>query len=235
MVTAAEIRERLGRAVRAGGGSGRTRWTRGSAPAELFRVAGTELRASASSPRCRTVLRRLRPGPADRRRADPQLPVRPHRVRSAHPAAATGPTTSEIAQRWVARGGRQAARPRHRRPELPAARPADVGHRRLELHQHGGRHPSRHAAARRKSDDTAARGRNGMRLIGKRGRPRGGTRGRTGTGSASRGARHRPASACAGPAVWIFGLFQRRSYAAADRQPLAEQTAALRSGNGWSR
>ena len=50
---------------------------RGAAPAETFLVNGGPARVGVIAARHPAVLRRLRPGAADRRRPDPQLPVRP--------------------------------------------------------------------------------------------------------------------------------------------------------------
>ena len=86
MVTAAEIRDRLGEQVELVEDA-EDALSRGSAPAELFRVAGTDYTVGIIASVSQAVLRGLRPGPADRRRADPQLPVRPHRVGSADAAA----------------------------------------------------------------------------------------------------------------------------------------------------
>jgi cyclic pyranopterin phosphate synthase len=76
------------------------------------------------------VLRDLRPGAADRRRPDTELPVRPIRKRPARPASGRG--GGRRAGRGVAARRRgEAARPRHQRPVVPAAGPPDVRDRRL--------------------------------------------------------------------------------------------------------
>ncbi|CAA9224841.1 MAG: Cyclic pyranopterin phosphate synthase (MoaA), partial [uncultured Blastococcus sp.] len=76
------------------------------------------------------VLRRLRPGPADRRRPGPELPLRAGRVRSADPTPRR--RLRRGARRPLGHGrGRQACRSRHRRPDVPAAGSADVRDRRL--------------------------------------------------------------------------------------------------------
>ena len=79
------------------------------------------------------VLRHLRPGPADRRRPDPELPVRPDRERPARPAAGRR-ERRRTGRRVAARRRGEAARPRHRRPVVPAAGPPDVRDRRLRRH-----------------------------------------------------------------------------------------------------
>jgi GTP 3',8-cyclase len=60
---------------------------RGSAPAETFLVDGGPDRVGVIGSGHPPVLRNLRPGPADRRRAGPQLPVRHRRDRPSRPAA----------------------------------------------------------------------------------------------------------------------------------------------------
>ena len=89
MVTAAEIRDRLSGTVRAGGGrAGRPapgQRARRAVPGGGHRLCGGHHRLGVEA-----VLWRLRPGPADRRRAGPQLPVRADRVRPAHAAAGRG-------------------------------------------------------------------------------------------------------------------------------------------------
>ena len=101
---------------------------RGSAPAELFLVDGGPATVGVIASVTRPVLWRLRPGAAHRRRSGPQLPVRPRRVRPARGAAGRGDRRGD--RRPVGdRDGGQASRARHRRPDLPAARPADVSDR----------------------------------------------------------------------------------------------------------
>ena len=76
------------------------------------------------------VLRGVRPHPADRRRADPQLPVRPARDRPAAPHALRcrrRRTGRRLARHDVGQGGG----PRHQRPGLRAAGPPDERDRRL--------------------------------------------------------------------------------------------------------
>ena len=78
------------------------------------------------------VLWRLRPGTADRRRSGTQLPVRPRGVRPAS-SAADGATDEEIADRLGDRdGAASCAGHGIDDPTVPPARPADVGHRRLD-------------------------------------------------------------------------------------------------------
>ena len=86
MITADEIRQRLGQHVELVEDP-EDALTRGSAPAELFRVVGHRLLGGHHRGRVQAVLRRLRQGPAHRRRPDPELPLRPHRVRPAYAAA----------------------------------------------------------------------------------------------------------------------------------------------------
>ena len=86
---------------------------------------------SASSPPSPGLLRRLRPHPADRRRPDPQLPVRRRRDRPAGPAARRR-DDEEIAEAWRGACG-QAAGPRHRRSRVPAAGAADERDRGLRV------------------------------------------------------------------------------------------------------
>ena len=100
MVTAAEIHQRLSRAVELVEDP-EDALARGSAPAELFRVAGTDYQVGIIASVSRAVLRGLRPGPADRRRAGPQLPVRPHRVGPARRRCGAARAMTEIAQLWV--------------------------------------------------------------------------------------------------------------------------------------
>ena len=130
MITADEIRQRLGQHVELVEDP-EDALARGSAPAELFRVAGTSYRvgiiASVSKPFC---------GSCDRVRLtadgqDQELPLRPHRVRPAYAAAyrrKRGRDCRPLGSRccW------QATRPRHQRPQLPAAGSAHVRHWRLE-------------------------------------------------------------------------------------------------------
>ncbi len=78
--------------------------------------------------RHRTLLRQLRPGAAHRRRTGARLPVRADGIRPSygvalrcHGRGAGGPVGGGDA--------RQARGPRHRRPDLPAAAAAHVGHR----------------------------------------------------------------------------------------------------------
>ena len=110
--------------------------SRGSAPAETFLVDQRPAHGRRDRLGHPAVLRSMRPGPANRRRPDPQLPVRQGRERPAH--AAAGRSRRRPASRHLAPGGRrQAARARHQRPRLPAARPADVSHRRLTAPRSG--------------------------------------------------------------------------------------------------
>ena len=194
MITADEIRERLSAHVTlveddrdgpAGERAGR------AVPGRGHRARGRHHRVGQQA-----VLWRLRPGPADRRRSAAQLPVRPDRVRSARPAACR--SLRRGARGSVgARRGDEASRPRHRRPVVPAARPADVGHRRLSASSRRAGQVldlAQEAAGRQERGD-----------------------------SDSRCSVH--ASQCLRRSgVWIFGLFHCRSYAAAVRQSLAEQT-----------
>ena len=97
MVTADEIFERLGREFTLTP----AREPRGSAPGRAVpgrRRAGDGRRDRLGDP---PVLRRLRPGPAHRRRSGPQLPVRPRGVRPARrPAGRRRPTTSWPSGGW---------------------------------------------------------------------------------------------------------------------------------------
>ncbi len=103
---------------------------RGAAPAETWLVDGGPARVGCDRHGHPPLLRRLRPDPTHRRRPGAQLPVRHRGVGSAR----------RVARRCGRRragpalvGGDlgQACRARHRRPDLPATRPTDVGHRRL--------------------------------------------------------------------------------------------------------
>src|SRR6266704_387360 len=80
----------------------------------------------------------LRPGPADRRRPDTELPVRPLRKRPARPAAGRG-GRRRTGRGVAARRRGEAARPRHQRPVVPAAGPPDVRDRRLSPEKGTGR------------------------------------------------------------------------------------------------
>ena len=131
MVTAAEIRARLAeqvdlvedRAGRRDGGAHRRSCSGWPAPSYAVGIIASVTPA---------VLRGLRPGTADCRRPDSQLPVRPHGVGSAGSVA--GRRRRRRDRRPMGpRRPRQAGRPRHRRPELPAARSADVGDRGIAL------------------------------------------------------------------------------------------------------
>ena len=86
--------------------------------------------------RLRAVLRRLRPGPADRGRAGPQLPVRPARGRPAR-SVARGRLRRRARRPGPGRDVAQEARPRHRRPRLPPARPPDVSRSAADLPHRG--------------------------------------------------------------------------------------------------
>ena len=133
MVTAAEIHQRLGRAVELVEDP-EDALARGSAPAELFRVAGTGttvgIIASVSRPFC---------GACDRVRLTADGQVRNCLFARTESDLRTplrrGASDEEIAAALGARSGRQAARARHQRPELPAARPADVRDRRLIINR----------------------------------------------------------------------------------------------------
>ena len=103
---------------------------RGAAPAETFLVNGGQARVGVIAAVTRPFCGVLRPGAAHRRRADPQLPVRPVGERPAVRPAVRRDRRRD--RRPVARGGLlQAARARDQRPGVPAAGPADVRDRRL--------------------------------------------------------------------------------------------------------
>ena len=80
MVTAAETLERLGEVFALSPVPGR-----GSSPAEEWLVDGGPATVGVIASVSQPVLRRLRPGPADLRRAVARLPVRPRGVRPARP------------------------------------------------------------------------------------------------------------------------------------------------------
>ena len=86
-----------------------TERTRGAAPAETFLVDGGPARVGVIASRHPPVLRRLRPGAAHRRRADPQLPVRPVESRPARAAARRRDGRGD--RRPLARGHRGASCP----------------------------------------------------------------------------------------------------------------------------
>ncbi len=90
MITASEIFDSLSREFKLSEDSERVR---GAAPAETFLVDGGPARVGVIAFRHPPVLRRVRPGAAHRRRADPQLPVRPVGERPARPAAVGGART----------------------------------------------------------------------------------------------------------------------------------------------
>ena len=135
---------------------------RGSAPAELFAVDGgpatVGIIASVTRPFC---------GDCDRVRLTADGQVRNclfARDESDLRAALRAGADRRGDRRPLGdRDGRQAARPRHRRPDVPAARPADVGHRRLtrpHVPRCGGRLRRRapRRPARRRAGTTARRG-----------------------------------------------------------------------------
>ena len=160
------------------------------------------------------VLRRLRPGPAHRRRPGPQLPVRPRGVRPAGGAARPAPTDEEIADRWVVAMRGKRRRPRHRRPDLPAARPADVGHRRLS------------AGSRVRLAEPASRAARGVRddVLEER-------RGRRGSPRATAGARRTRARPCGGRGCAASGCSTAAPTRRRRWQPLAEQTVGVVVGS----
>ena len=117
MITADEIKEHLGQHVELVEDP-EDALTRGSAPAELFRVAGTGysvgIIASVSKPFCGACDRvrltadgQIRNCLFARTESDLRTPLR------------SGASDSDIAARWVAAVAEQTARPRHQRPELP--------------------------------------------------------------------------------------------------------------------
>ena len=129
MITAAEITQRLSQHVQLIEDP-EDALTRGSAPAELFRVVGTGysvgIIAAVSKPFC---------GACDRVRLTADGQIRNclfARIGIRSPYAATQRRERRRTRRAVG-GGRtgKAAWPRHQRPELPATRPAHVGDRRL--------------------------------------------------------------------------------------------------------
>jgi molybdenum cofactor biosynthesis enzyme MoaA len=123
MITAAEIKQRLSQHVEMIEDP-EDALTRGSAPAELFRVVGSGysvgIIAAVSKPFC---------GTCDRVRltADGQ-------IRNCLYAAAKRRKRRRARHSLGGSRTREAARPRDQRPELPATRPAHVGDRRLERH-----------------------------------------------------------------------------------------------------
>ena len=128
MVTADEILDRAVRRVHAD--PRRPGRARGSAPAETFLVNGGPARVgvigSVTRPFCGTCDRvrltadgQVRNCLFARDESDLRDPLR------------AGASDDELAAHLARGGRRQAARPRHQRPRVPAARPADVRHRRL--------------------------------------------------------------------------------------------------------
>ena len=128
MVTAEDILERLSAAHTLTPDSEE----RGSAPAERWLVDGgpatVGVIASVTRSFCGTCDRtrltadgQIRNCLFAREESDLRTPMR------------EGATDAELADRWRIATLAQAARARHRRPELPAADPADVGHRRLSM------------------------------------------------------------------------------------------------------
>ena len=103
---------------------------RGSAPAELFQVNGgpatVGVIASVTRPFC---------GDCDRVRLTADGQVRnclfAREESDLRGALRAGASDEEIAERWVIAMRGKRAGSRHRRPDVPPARPADVGHRRL--------------------------------------------------------------------------------------------------------
>ena len=103
---------------------------RGSSPAELFLVDGgpgtVGVIASVTRPFC---------GDCDRVRLTADGQVRnclfARDESDLRTALRAGADDDELARRWVTAMAGKLRRPRHRRRDLPAARPADVGHRRL--------------------------------------------------------------------------------------------------------
>ena len=106
---------------------------RGSAPAELFTVDGGPAQvgviASVTRPFC---------GDCDRVRLTADGQVRnclfAREESDLRGALRAGASDDEIAAALGRGDGDQAPRPRHQRPDVPAAGPADVGHRRLGPH-----------------------------------------------------------------------------------------------------
>ena len=209
MVTAEEIFESLGReftltpAVE----------PRGSAPAELFIVDGgpatVGVIASVTRPFCGDCDRvrltadgQVRNCLFAREESDLRAPLR------------AGATDDEIAAALGGRDARQAGRPRHRRPDVPAARPADVGHRRLA----GTRASGSAAQLRRPLVLRPLRDRHDVAQELTRGQE---------VRRASSGARRTPARPCVGPACAACGLFQSSAQTASAWQPLALQTRWL--------
>ena len=127
MITAAEIKQHLGQHVELVEDP-EDALTRGSAPAELFRVVGTGysvgIIAAVSKPFCGNCDRvrltadgQIRNCLFARTESDLRTPLR------------SGASDSDDCRPMGSRGCRQAARPRHQRPELPATRSAHVGDR----------------------------------------------------------------------------------------------------------
>ena len=111
------------------------------------------------------------------------------------------------------RDARQARRPRHRRPVVPPARPADVRHRRLR--------PAVAPASALDRDDVAQEAPRGQEVR-----------------RATPGARRTPARSCAGRACAASGCSRAAPRRRSRWQPLAEQRrlvhAGQRSGRRWT-
>ena len=173
---------------------------RGSAPAELFLVDGgpatVGVIASVTRPFC---------GDCDRVRLTADGQVRnclfAREESDLRAALRAGATDEEIADRWVVAMARQAARPRHRRPVVPPARPADVGDRRLTDPRSTG--PGRRASAAGRPPEEAARTEE--------------------VGQESRCSSH-ASHVLRRSGVCSLGLFQSSAQSAGCWQPLAEQT-----------
>ena len=97
------------------------------------------------------LLRSMRPGPADRRRPGPQLPVRQRARATCAPYCAPAPATTSSPPLWRASRRHQTSRTRHQRSRVPPARPANVSHRRLTAAVTAG-YPSRASRNRSVAD-----------------------------------------------------------------------------------
>ena len=129
---------------------------RGAAPAETFLVDGGPGKVGVIGSVTRPFCGACQPSPADRRRPGPQLPVLRARKAICGRCYAPVRTTTSSRRPGAAPCG-QAARPRHQRSRLPAARPVDVGHRRLAA-RHGAHDQVRFSAAATASGSRASAG-----------------------------------------------------------------------------
>ena len=183
---------------------------RGSAPAELFLVDGgpatVGVIASVTRPFCGDCDRvrltadgQVRNCLFAREESDLRAPLR------------AGASDEELAERWVTAMRGKRAGPRHRRPVVPPARPADVARSAADRRAYASRRPSQRAGRRRSTVWTRAR------------RSRRGSPARRGSRTATPGARRTPARSCAAPACAAWGCSRAAPRRPSAWQPFAEQ------------